>query len=519
MATSQVVTIAVGSEFGFKRPATAPVPIMETVKSFNTATTIEGTRATTSSKVISISTLSEFVFPIGNTATSVVKAQYGVGYIDYLRAWTQSFKKALIISNVGNSDVTMFPNPPYRPQFSFPTSPGVEPVLHSINGVVTNTSTFVIPPGTTSSVEIAYYGTDIGDYSSYVSVSNVNSDTSINTITIFTNQIVLESTFDFTLSTSTFVNYTTILGSAYTTVIDVTPVYNGVPNPNTPLDFSTSLIGDAGWKYTTGTNQITLTWDPDYVNNSTGTYRSTLTVYANETTHIIQNTSYVSIDYSKYQNLATWTSPAAPYNSVIGMSLDLVNGNKVLTIGVGTGADGSPIYANGGSAFAEVYDLGFNASTIDTPYPYWAEVYSFTLTDNVPTTQLSGEKDPDGKFKYFVKPNADAAPMGQYFGYEQSPGYGSMFIVDHDGTGNVTVEINNLRELSGDDQLDTTLNNLTRAFYYYSEVDNPPRYYQLDGPIKDGTVGYLFRGFSASYSPGTFKWSWAPEISVVALPT
>jgi hypothetical protein len=458
------------------------------------------------------------VFPIGNTATLSVITQHGTDYIDYLRAWTQPFKKSLIISNDGNSGVVMFPNPPYRPTFSVPTTPGVFPVLHSINGVAT-TSTFVLPAGTTSSIELAYYGTDVGDYSSFLQITNLNSDDSINTITVFTSQIVLESTFDFMLSTSTFVNYTTILGSSNTIVIDVTPVYNGIPNPDSSLDFSTNLAGDAGWKYTTGTNQITLTWDPDYINNSTGTYRSTLTVYSNEITHVIQNTSYVNIDYNKYKNLASWTSPAAPYNSIIGMSLDLVNGNKVLTIGVGTGGDGTPIYANGGDKFAEIYDLGFTASTIDVPYPYWAEVYSFTLTDNVATTQLSGEKDPDGKFKYFVKPVADMAPMGQYFGYEQSPGYGSMFIVDHDGVGNITIEINNLREPSGDDQLDATLNNLTRAFYYYSGIDNPPRYYQLGGPVKDGTVGYLFRGFSASYSPGTFKWSWAPEVSVVPLPT
>ena len=518
MATSQVVTIALGSEFGFKRPPTAPVPIMETIKSFNTTTTISGTRANTSSRVISISTLSEFVFPIGNTSTSDLLAQYGADYNSYLKAWTQPFKQSLIISNVGNSDVRMFPYSPWRPQFSPPTTPGVFPVLHSINGVDT-TSTFLLPAGTTSSIEIAYYGTVVGDYSSYFQITNLNSDNSVNTVTVFTSQIVQEATFDFTLSTSTFVNYTTILGRSNTTVVDITPVYNGVPNTNSVLDFTTTLTGNDGWTYTTGTNQVIITWDPDTVYNSTGTYYSTLTIYSNEVAHVVQNTSVVNIDYAKYKNLAKWISPAAPYNSVIGVSLDLINDNKVLTIGVGTGADGSPIYAEGGAPFAALLSLGYTASTIDMPYPYWAEVYSFPLIDGTATTQLSGEKDANEQFKYFVKPIADDIPIGQYFGYIQSPGYGSMFIVNHDGSGNVTVEINNLRESSGDDQLDATLNNLTRAFYYYSGVDNPSRYYQLSGPIQDGTVGYLFRGFSSSYSPGTFKWSWTPEVSIVALPT
>ena len=77
-----------------------------------------------------------------------------------------------------------------------------------------------------------------------------------------------------------------------------------------------------------------------------------------------------------------------------------------------------------------------------------------------------------------------------------------MFIVEHDGEGNVGVFMNGLRELSGDVSFDTTLDNLTRAFYYYSEADGT----RYTGPYAQPTNLYppilayenqtnVFRGF------------------------
>ena len=75
-----------------------------------------------------------------------------------------------------------------------------------------------------------------------------------------------------------------------------------------------------------------------------------------------------------------------------------------------------------------------------------------------------------------------------------------MFLVDDDGQGNLTIALNqlqtNLTEIAG---FNRTLKNLTRAFHYYSAVDEPARYYQLDpAPILDGTVTRFFYGFDNS---------------------
>jgi hypothetical protein len=63
-----------------------------------------------------------------------------------------------------------------------------------------------------------------------------------------------------------------------------------------------------------------------------------------------------------------------------------------------------------------------------------------------------------------------------YFGEHRAPS--SMFIVEDDGYGSIKIEINHLRDLTGDEDeiLSTTLKNLTRAFHYYSNVDIEGRY-------------------------------------------
>lgn len=519
MATSQVVNLAVGSEFGFKRPAFAPVPIMETIKSFNTTTTIPGTLANTSSRVIVLGSLNDFEFTVGNTSTLEVLYAYGSDMNSVLKSWTAPHKQTLTISNIGNAAVTMFPRSPWRPIFSLPPvvqsppAPGPWPVLHSINGQDVSTSTFIIDPGTTGTVEIAYYSSDVGEFTS---AFNIESTAGMSTITVYTNQLVLSETFEIALSSYTTTFVTSVLGANSSTSIDIISVRNGVKDYDTVLDFTASLTGSPGWSFTTATNLINLTWDPDYVNNSTGTYTSTLNVSVpGAASKNVANSVTVGIDYSKYRNLSYWLSPAAAYNSLIGVSFDIIDNIKTVTIGVGMGADGSPIYANGGSRFATTSTLGIKFMTMDSPYPYWATVCRIPL-DEFPATYLSGALDELDQPMY-IKKTTDGLNYADYFGFEQ--GAGSIFIVNHDGGGNVTIEINNLRELSGDAEFDATLQNLTRAFYYYSQIDLPVRYNQLTTlDLADPRIP-LFRGFSMYFTPPDTNPKWAVETSHVRLPT
>jgi hypothetical protein len=508
MAVSQAVRLNVTSEFGFKRPLFAPVPIMETIKSFNTSTTIAGSLANTSSRVVTISSPTDFVFPIGNTSTLQVLATYGTGTNEVLKSWTLPFKQNIAISNVGNAPITIFPRDPYRPTFSIPPpvfgQPGTYPVLHSAVG------SYTLAAGASQNVELAYYGTDVGDFISYLTIETT---AGISTVTLFTNQMVLDETVAVQASTTTFVVNTTELGKSVTETIFLTPVFNGIPNDDYALDITTSLAGDPGWTVTTGTNSVSITWDPDLVDNvnSTTPYTSVLTISALSQFINVANSSTVNIDYTQYSNISTWMSPASSYNSVIGISFDVFAGVKTLTIGVGAGGDGTPIYAAGGGAFAVLRNLAIGTATIEQPYPYWSTVYSIPLASA--GTYQSGEIGGDGSPVYMRK-TTDGLNYADYFGYEQ--GTGSMFVVEYDGYGTVNININNLRELSGDAEFDATMENLTRAFHYYSTIDYPTRYYQLEAPRPGDPRTQLFRGFVAtSFTPET----WVVNTSLVPYPT
>jgi hypothetical protein len=513
MATSQVVSLSVGSEFGFKRPAFAPVPIMETIKTFNTSTTVAGSLANTSSRVIVLSSLVPFEFSIGNTSTQQTLADSAFDANTFnakLKSWTAPYKQTLTIYNVGNATVTMFPRSPYRPVFSLPLpflgQPGTYPVIHSINGQDVTTSTFDIPAAGISSLEIAYYGTDVGEFTSSF---NIESTAGINTITVYTSQIVLPATFEIEASSYTTTFVTKVLGLTSSTSIELIPVRNGIKDYDTVLDFTASLSDSPGWSFTTGTNSVNLFWDPDYVgnvNNTTTGYTSTLAISVVGVAEpaYVNNTATVNIDYNRYRNLSTWLSPIAGNNSMIGVSLDIFDGVETLTIGVGAGGDGTPIYANGGSVFAVLNNLNFRAASIDTPYPYWA----------------------------YIRKTTPGLNYADYFGFDQSEG--SIFIVDYDGYDAITIRINNLRDLSGNPDFDGTLQNLTRAFHYYSEKDSPGRFNNLPQypfttstvytlststtPLPPGeTRTYLFRGFTANHSTATSTWS--VDVGLVPFPT
>jgi hypothetical protein len=509
MAVSQAVHLNVTSEFGFKRPVFAPVPIMETIKSFNTNTAVVGTLANTSSRVVEIIPPPDFEFPIGNTSTLQVLATYGTGFNEVLKAWTKPFTGTFTITNVGNASITVFPRDPFRPTFQPPPpllgQPGTFPVLHSDVG------SKILLPGQSETIVLAYYGTDVGDFTSYV---NIETTAGISTVTLFTNQIVLEETFELRASTTEFTVNTTVLGQSKTETIFLTPVFNGIPNNDYVLDLSASLVGGPGWTITTGTNLVSITWDPDVVGNvnSTTAYTSTLAISALSDTVFVRNSSTVNINYNRYRNLSNWISPAASYNSLIGISFNIFDGIKTLTIGVGAGGDGSPIYANGGNAFVSMSNLDLGSGTIDVPYPYWSTVYNIPLPSA--GTYLSGEIGGDG-LPLYIKKTTDELNYADYFGYEQS--VGSMFVITYDGYNNVSIKINNLRELSGDADFDATMENLTRAFHYYSNVDRPTRYTQLETPIEGDLRTQLFRGFVATSlaTPET----WIVNTSLVPLPT
>lgn len=484
MPSTSTVTLGIQSYVGFKRPDgasvggySAPRPVLQTTETLD-GDTFAITGVTANSKMLYVYPLTTFTYFPSTTSTA----------------------QTVVIKNSGTLSVSLLSITPSNYDTTAIISSGVLPIT--------------IAAGSTSSFDLSYYSETPGEFLesllllSTADVPYYRMNTLQNVITAFS---VRQST---TVTSTT----TTVLGQQYKTSIELMPVINGIDDPDTILDFTTSMSGSPGWTSSSGTNLVNLTWDPDLVynvNNTTTGYVSTLSISVVGLAQPIRvkNTALVNIDYTRYKNLITWMSPAAPYNSLIGISFDIIDGKKTITIGVGAGGDGSPIYANGGGVLATTSTLGLRVATIDSPYPYWSTVCSIPL-DDFPATYLSGALN-ENEEPMYIKKTTPGLNYADYFGFEQ--GVGSIFIVDHDGTGNVTIELNNLRELSGDAEFDATLQNLTRAFHYYSGIDSPARYEpQLASFNVNDPRTQLFRGFTTYYDPAQ---KWFVETSLVPIPT
>jgi hypothetical protein len=476
MSTSTVY-VPIQSFVGFKRPDgadrggySAPRPVLQTTETLD-GDTFAVTGVTANSKMLYVPPLATFTYFPDTISTT----------------------QTVTVINSGTQSVSLLGT----------TSTDYETTAIVDIGVLPAS----IPAGGSYTFNLSYYSKNVGEYAeSLLLVSNAD----VPYYRINTLQNVI-SAFNFRAAPTSATFTTTVLGVSSSTSIELTPIVNGVDDYDTVLNFSASLTGSPGWSYTTGTNIVNLTWDPDdvdNVNNTTTGYTSTLEISVlGVDTKTISNKAYVNIDYTRYRNLSTWRSAAAGNNSIIGVSFDIFDGVRTITIGVGAGGDGTPIYSEGGDIFAVMNNLKIGAGSIDTPYPYWSTVCSIPLPEA--GTYLSGDLNSDGLPKY-IKKTTDGLNYADYFGFEQS--VGSMFVVTYNGYDLVTIDINNLRELSGDADFDNTMECLTRAFHYY----DPTRIDQLEAARPGDPRTRLFRGFVAtSFSPET----WIVDTRLVPYPT
>lgn len=479
MPSTSTVYVPIQSYVGFKRPDgaarggySAPRPVLQTTETLDGAT-FAVTGVTANSKMLYVPPLATFTYFPNTTSTTqtVTVINSGTQSISLLGTTSTNYETTAIV-DIGALPIT-------------------------------------ITAGASYTFNLSYYATTVGEYSeSLVLLSTADApyyriNTLQNVISVFS---VRPS------STSTSVT-TTVLGQSYTTTIDLIPIVNGVDDYERPINFTTSMSGSNGWTVASGSNLVNLTWDPDIesnINNTTTGYVSTLTVSIEGVAEPIKitNTAFINIDYTRYRNLATWFSAASSNNSFIGVSFDIFDGVKTVTIGVGAGGDGTPVYEDGGNLFATMKNLSIGAGTNEPPYPYWSTVCSIPIPEA--GTYLSGALDVND-VPLYLKKTTDGLNYADYFGFEQ--GVGSMFVVSYDGFNTVTIELNNLRELSGDADFDVTLNNITRAFHYF----DPTRTNQLESFNPDDPRTHLFRGFIASFA--TDPEIWSVDVSTVPLPT
>lgn len=463
MATSFDVNLNIGSAIGFNMSADSRLVV--NVPQVQTVRTLDGTEISTSSysafigPILSIAPLSDFVTPAFNTSTRQTV---------YM---TNNGDSILTVTNIIYSYSTDI-----GPRFYF--SPGT---------TLLNSSTISISPNNTATFELAYRGISEGLYNNYFIVQSNNSNGFYYRVNTHQTIGYLQA---FVTSPASYNTTTTHVGESRSITYDITPTYYGYLYPNASIPVTGTITGSPAWSISnTGTNFISVKFDPNEINNVNGVYTSILTIAANGSTQEVTNTATVNIDYSVNIHLNSWTSPASYNNSIVGVSYDIEDNIRYLTIGVGLGADSAPIYDNGGKSYAAIGNLGLGAGASSVPYAFWANVCRIPFTG---AAQVYYSND------YVVK-TTDGLNYNEYFGEYTAPG--SMFVVSDDGYGSITIEMNHLRELSTDTDLNATLNNLTRAFYYYSDVDVEGRYEPLpteySAPI-DSNVGttQMFIGFN-----------------------
>jgi hypothetical protein len=163
-----------------------------------------------------------------------------------------------------------------------------------------------------------------------------------------------------------------------------------------------------------------------------------------------------------------------------------VKGTIQLTAGLHTVSWQAENLIGPGSVAIRIFDdAGTTVWSTLTPISYityWQDLYEITLDGTARDYYC---------YDYRSTTNGDVrAYWGSYFGSGNS--LYSIITVTDDGNGNLTVNLNNLRQYFGDTGADITLNALSETFYYYSE--NYSRYINLEGPV-NGSQTHYFTGF------------------------
>ena len=463
MARNEKNYVSITSIVGFKKPGPVQAinvvaPAIETTKGFDDLSEQPYLGlSTVVTKIIETTSFNTFTFITYVTATDLLSELQLIEY-------TESNTQTISITNLGNttlnvSDIAVSPFNGARAVFHSPTS-------------------FSISSGTTATLVVGYYSDTAGTYFNYL---DLISDSGLGPYRIPTQQIIGDI-FSISVLPNGYSSTSTELGEIIVHEYDILPILNNENRPDIILDFTATLstVTD-NWSLIQGNNSFTVNFF-NLFGTTTGTYANTILVETEYQSISASDTAisevYVNVDYTKFENIGSWISAFSLDNGVIGISYDDLDGDKFLTIGVGSGVDDSPEIVSGGYNFVDTDFLGFQGRYPIKPYAYWKEVYVFPITGEAQTLYSK---------EYIVKSStAETDQYGYYFG--DNLALGSMFTIINDGDDNLTIILNNLRQLKDEVSFDRTLYSLSRSFYYYSSID---RLTQLSGPTGEGKTQYL----------------------------
>ena len=306
---------------------TAPQPVVTVQKSLGD-TTIPIVIPT---KILSVTTPSSYTFVTGTTSAA----------------------QTISITNNGNTTVTVS-------SITFANASGITQVTN-FSGLGGTTS-FTLTASQTKTFTLAYTGSNTGG--PYNSSFTVNSDNDSGPITVPTTQTIGNVPFTITVSPA---SVTASLNGFSQFRQDFIITSGNGDSFTYSASLSSPVIpsGATGWSIITDNpSGPSLIFSPAGASVFNYVATVTLNITANSTvsgsdTKSVNATINGTLPASG--NLGTWLSPAAPDNSVIGMSYDIVSGERWLTIGVGMGADGSVPLNQGGLGNVDVANLGINA--------------------------------------------------------------------------------------------------------------------------------------------------------------
>lgn len=215
-----------------------------------------------------------------------------------------------------------------------------------------------IAGGTSKSFDLGYTGATTGTF--YNLVTLYSSDNDLGHVHAATTQTVTLIELDYTVSPAALITTATLIST-----IDTKFSINLIRN--TYSSYTATLAAATGFTITSFTSDgPVVRFDPLLVANSSTT-ATTLSITAQPSKGLLTPVTktvpiVITRDAEETRNIDTWVSAQAKWNSVVGISYDVIAGQRYVTIGFGMGADGSPKKLNdGGGAYVDVTNLGVDA--------------------------------------------------------------------------------------------------------------------------------------------------------------
>ncbi len=329
---------------------------------------------------------------------------------------------------------------------------------------------WVISTGSSATFGISYTSNDIGVFNEAIWFSN----NGVGGLYRYDLTVASGSSYQVLVEPSNYSTSTWLPNQNSIVTYDLTAYSNEV-ELDSDTGFSISLAGSTAWSIDSiGVNTFDLRFNSTVIANVTGTYVATATITAPGLSSpiVVTNTATHSVNNDLNYSSVRWFSNLTRPDAVVGARIDYIQADytstistRLLTLGVGSGGDGSRPLSDGMlSPFREHYlDPIWSRGGIINPF--WQTVYSIPLLGTT-TTRTYLSKDFRTKTQ-----EPDARDYDYYFGHEEYAG--TLFVITESAMGDVTIGINDLREdTDGADQdLDDTLDRLQRVFYYYSDQD------------------------------------------------